>query len=208
MKTKSLSTNTLYLAQLSLMVALTILIAYVGSVMLPGGLKITFATVPVAVAAIVLGPVGGFVCGTTFGLCSLIQGITGMSALTSALIMINPFYGFLLCVVARMLCGTIPAFIFKGLHKTRAKKLSFLIASLSCPVLNTIFFMGIIVTLYWNTETVQNIASGLGTANPLLFIVLLVGVQGVTEAIVCAILGTAVSSILYKYIVKRSIQPA
>lgn len=200
---KKKKTSTLYLAQLALMVALTILIANFGSILI-GPLKITFATVPVAVGAIVLGPLGGFVCGTTFGICSLIQGITGASALTSSLIAINAFYGFLLCVVARMLCGTIPALIFRGLRRTKAKKLSYILASLSCPVLNTVFFMGIIVTLYWNTEPVQNIAAGLGTTSPLMFIVLLVGVQGVVEAIVCAALGGAVASVVYKYVNRTS----
>lgn len=201
---KNNKSNTLYLAQLAMMIALTIIIANFGSILI-GPLRITFATVPVAVAAIVLGPFAGFVCGTTFGICSLIQGITGASALTSSLIAVNAFYGFLLCVVARMLCGTLPAFIYKGLRKTRLPKaVATILSALSCPVLNTIFFMGIIVTLYWNTEPVQNIAAGLGTVNPLMFIVLLVGVQGVIEAVICAVIGGTVSSVLNTYLAKTS----
>lgn len=203
---KNTSSRTLYLAQLAMMIALTIIIAYFGSIMLPGGLKITFATVPVAVAGIVLGPFAGWLCGTTFGVCSLIQGITGMSALTSALILVNPFYGFLLCVVARMLCGLLPALLFRAMHRAASKgtrKASFIVSSLACPVLNTVFFMGIIVTLYWNTDPVQNIAVKLGTTNPLMFIVLLVGVQGLIEALVCAFLGSAIAAVIYGVLQKQ-----
>ena len=199
--------NTLFMAQLAMMIALTIIIAYFGSIMLPGGLKITFATVPVAVAGIVLGPVGGFVCGTVFGLCSLIQGLTGMSALTSALITINPFYGFILCVVARALCGLLPALLFKALRKIdAAKKISFVAASLATPLLNTFFFMSCLILLFWETEPVQNIASKLGAANPMRFVILLVGAQGLIEALVCAIVGSAVSAVLYTYLQKTTIR--
>ena len=37
------------------------------------GLSITFLTVPVAVAAMILGPKGGAICGATFGITSLMQ---------------------------------------------------------------------------------------------------------------------------------------
>ena len=52
------------------------------------------------------------------------------------------------------------------------------------------------VLFFFHTEYIQNIASGLGTSNPLFFVVLFVGIQGAIEAVVCTILGSAVSRAL------------
>ena len=56
--------------------------------------------------------------------------------------------------------------------------------------------MGSLVMFFFNTDYIQNIASGLGTSNPLFFVILFVGVQGAIEAIVCTIIGSAVSRAL------------
>ena len=53
-----------------------------------------------------------------------------------------------------------------------------------------------LVLFFFHTEYIQNIASGLGTSNPLFFVVLFVGIQGAIEAVVCTILGSAVSRAL------------
>ena len=68
--------------------------------------------------------------------------------------------------------------------------------SLACPLLNTLLFMGSLVMFFFNTDYIQNIASGLGTSNPLFFVILFVGVQGAVEAVACTILGSAVSRAL------------
>ena len=65
--------------------------------------------------------------------------------------------------------------------------------AISAPLLNTLFFMGYIVLVFYNTATVQDIVAAKGAANPLMFVVLLVGVQGLLEAVVCGILGGIVS---------------
>ena len=90
-----------------------------------------------------------------------------------------------------MACGL----IFAALKKV-SKNGAFVIASLSCPLLNTLLFMSSLVLFFFHTEYIQNIASGLGTSNPLFFVVLFVGIQGAIEAVVCTILGSAVSRAL------------
>ena len=72
------------------------------------------------------------------------------------------------------------------------------VTSLSAPLLNTLFFMGYIVLAFYGTEYVQSLAANKGAANPFMFVVLLVGVQGVVEAIVCSVTGTAVGSALLR----------
>ena len=61
--------------------------------------------------------------------------------------------------------------------------------AVSAPVLNTLFFMGYIVLVFYRTEFVQNLVVKKGAANPFMFVVLLVGVQGLVEAAACGLLG-------------------
>jgi uncharacterized membrane protein len=159
------------------------------------GLTITFLTVPVAVGAIILGPTAGAICGGAFGLTSAIMALTGGSAFSAALLQINPFGLLFTLLVPRILEGWLCGLIFAALKKV-SKNGAFVIASLSCPLLNTLLFMSSLVLFFFHTEYIQNIASGLGTSNPLFFVVLFVGIQGAIEAVVCTILGSAVSRAL------------
>ena len=80
------------------------------------------------------------------------------------------------------------------------KSWSYFVGALSAPLLNTIFFMGYIVLVFYKTDFVQERVATLGVANPLSFVVALVGVQGLIEIIVgCAVggvLARAVASFL------------
>ena len=64
---------------------------------------------------------------------------------------------------------------------------------LCCPLLNTTFFMGTLVTLFAST---MRESFGMGKVLP--FIFAFVGVNGVVEAIVCFVVGTAISMALKK----------
>lgn len=74
------------------------------------------------------------------------------------------------------------------------------VGAMSAPLLNTIFFMGYIVLVFYKTDYIQERVASLGVANPLSFVVALVGVQGLIEIIVgCAVggvLARAVASFL------------
>ena len=159
------------------------------------GLTITFLTVPVAVGAIILGPTAGAICGAAFGLTSVVMALTGGSAFSAALLQINPFGLLFTCLVPRILEGWICGLIFQ-LVKKFSKNGAFIVASLSCPLLNTLFFMSSLVLFFYNTEYIQGLVTKLGATNPLIFVILFVGVQGAIEAVACTILGSAVSRAL------------
>ena len=73
------------------------------------------------------------------------------------------------------------AAIFNALRKAMPKneKLACFLGGLSAPVLNTVFFMGFLVLIFYNCDYVQNLANTLGAQNAFMFIVLLVGVQAI-----------------------------
>ena len=101
----------------------------------------------------------------------------------------------------RVLMGWCVGLLFRVLRRVDHKKSwSYFVGALSAPLLNTIFFMGYIVLVFYKTDYIQERVASLGAANPLMFVVLLVGVQGLIEIIVgCAVggvLARAVASFL------------
>ena len=189
-------TRTLFMTKLALMVAIIVIMAFspLGYLRTPG-LTITFLTVPVAVGAIILGPAAGAVCGAAFGCTSIAMAMTGGSAFSAALLQINPFGLLFTLLVPRILEGWLCGLIFQVVKKV-SKNGAFVVASLSCPLLNTLLFMSSLVVFFYNTDYIQNIASGLGAGNPFIFVTLFVGLQGAIEAVVCTLLGSAVSRAL------------
>ena len=152
-RTSATKFNTKYMVELALMVAVILVMSLtpLGYIRTPG-LSITLLTVPVAVGAIILGPKGGAVCGLAFGATSFYMAVTGSSAFAAALFNINPFGTFIVCIVARVLEGWITGLIFAALYKSPAKKFSYYVASLACPLLNTFFFMGFLCLFFYNTD--------------------------------------------------------
>jgi steroid 5-alpha reductase family enzyme len=59
--------------------------------------------------------------------------------------------------------------------------------------------MGYIVLAFYNCAYVQNLVAAKGATGPLMFVVLLVGVQGVAELLVSGVLGGVVARAVAKY---------
>jgi uncharacterized membrane protein len=191
------------MVQLALFIAIILLMAFtpIGYIKTPG-LEITLLVVPVTVGAIILGPASGAFLGGVFGITSFIQ-CFGISPFGAVLLGINPIETFLLCMIPRILMGWFTGLVFQGLKKIdRTRSISYAVASLVGPLLNTILFMGVLVLFFYNSEYIQTIASGLKTHNVFAFIIAFVGVNGLIEAAVCFILGTAVSKALDVFLEK------
>ena len=72
-----------------------------------GTTDITLNMIPVAITAAALGPVGGAITGTVFGITSFLQclGIGGSSPMGVAMLAINPLFTVITCIVPRVLAG-------------------------------------------------------------------------------------------------------
>ena len=189
--------STKQLVEMALLTAIIILMAFtpIGYIRMPG-LEITLIVVPVTVGAVTLGPAAGAVLGLVFGITSFIQ-CFGMSPFGAALLGIHPLFTCVVCIVPRFLMGWLTGCIYQGLKKARTlKKAAVVIANLIGPVLNTVFFMGTLVFLFYRTEYIQGIAESLGASNALVFVGAFVGVNGVIEAAVCFVVGSAISKAL------------
>jgi hypothetical protein len=55
---------------------------------------------------------------------------------------------------------------------------------------------------FYNTEMIQQAVESTGATNPLMFIILYVGVNAIVEMIVACIVGVAITKVIKKVIVK------
>lgn len=188
-------TNTKQLTICGLLTAIIVLMAFtpIGYLKMPG-LEITFITIPVIVGAVILGKGSGAFLGAVFGITSFLQ-CFGFSAFGQQLLAINPIFTFIVCFLPRVLMGYCCGLIFSLLSKHKKGLLPFAAASLSGALLNTLFFMTALILLFGHTEYIQSM---MGENSIITFILLFVGINGAVEAVVCALVGTAISRAVFK----------
>lgn len=190
--------KTKQLVILGLMTAILLLMAFTPLGYLNiGPLAITFNVIPVAISAIVLGPVGGAVAGAVFGLTSFLQciGVGGTSAMGVILFDINPIFAFIQRFIPRVLDGVLIGFIFRGVRKHTNTYAASAVTGFFSAFLNTLFFMTFLVVLYGNTDYIQSLING---RNIIVFICTFVGINAVCEMISSTIITGAVGAALYK----------
>ena len=161
-----------------------------------GAIEITFITIPVIIGAVLLGPVGGLFLGAVFGITSFIQ-CFGMSTFGVALFSVSPLCTAIVCIVPRVLMGWLTAVIFKAVSsKDKTCFVQYLVASIAGPLLNTILFTGTLLLLFNNAPIIIQLKEQFGSTNVMAFAAAFVGVNGLIEAGVCAVLGTALCKAL------------
>lgn len=195
--------NVHYLTQLALLVALELVMAYTPLGMIPlGFINASLLTIPVAIGAMLLGPVAGMIMGGIFGATSFINALQGKSQMGVALMTASPAGYFVQAVIGRILCGLCCALIYMAAKKLLPKvpKLCCAIGALVCPLLNTFFYMGFMMLLFFRTEYIQEKCAAFGVTNPFALVVAMVGVQGLVEAVTCCVIATAVTVPLRRYL--------
>ncbi len=182
------------LVRVSVLVAIMLLLEVTGLGMIKtAGLEITILLVPVIVGAIVMGPATGMLLGAVFGLISFWE-CFGKSAFGVVLLGINPIFTFLVCVPTRMLAGWLCGLAFKGLNKLDKSNLwSFGAAGLIGALSNTALFMSTLCLFFYRTDFIQGFVASFGSANPFLFVLAFVGINGLVEAVVCFFTGAAIA---------------
>ncbi len=187
--------NVRYIAELGMFIGIILLMKLTGLSSIPvGPLVMTFTMIPIAVGAMLLGPLAGTILGAFYGLLSLYDAITGKSLMTAAFFAVSPFMTVLLCIGTRALVGYLTGLLFRVFQKIDRHRIwSYFAGGLLAPMLNTICFMGFIVLFFYHTEFVQNLAAKKGAVNPLMFVVLVVGVQGLIEWATGLVIGGGVA---------------
>ena len=162
-----------------------------------GPLAITLNIIPVAIAGIALGPMGGAIVGGVFGLTSFLQaiGIGGISAMGAVCFEISPFLTFVHRFFSRVLAGLLTGVISRVTCRYMNFSLSAAISGFSAAFLNTFFFMASLLIFFGNTDYVKELVGGM---NILLFVCGFVGINAVFEMIVSTAASSAVATALYR----------
>lgn len=184
----------LFLAQNAILTALIVLMAFtpIGYLQI-GVVKMTFIMIPVAVGAITLGEKSGAFLGLVFGITSFIQ-CFGLDLFGTTLFGINPLYTFIMCIVPRVLMGYLCGVIYK-LVARKKKKFALVFASFLAPVLNTTFFMSLLLLFFGESDYIMGIRNG---AELLPFLVAFVGLNGVMEIVTTTVIAPPVASAVKK----------
>lgn len=190
-----------HMAEIAVLTAIIILMAFtpIGYIK-TAGLEITLITIPVIVGAIVLGPAAGAFLGAVFGVTSFLQSVLALSPFGVMLLEINPFFCFVVCIPTRILMGFCTGLIFKAFRTKNA--LAYSVSGLCGALLNTLFFMGTLVALYWKTDYIQGIADTIGATNIFLFVILFVGINGLIEALCCFVIAAGIAKAVNRFIEK------
>ena len=175
----------------ALIVALSFL-PFIGYIPL-GFTNATTIHIPVILGSILLGPKRGAVLGGVFGLTSLINN-TLYPKVTS--FVFTPFFSggvaeggigsLVICFVPRILVGVVPYYVYKFLsRRDRRRPLALAVAGFAGSLTNTLLVMNLIYLLCG-----EQWAAAQGKASEFLYGVILgvIGVNGVPEAIVAALL--------------------
>ena len=193
-------TNLTYLIELALLVGILLMMNITGLAMIPlPGQYASIMTVPVAVGAMMLGPLAGGVLGGVMGCISFYTAIkTGFSTLflagyTGGIVVVLSFIN---TIIPRILMGICVGWVYRAASRLdRGNTISYYIGGIAAPLLNTLFYMTVLVLIFLNAPTLQALLGEELMAkfqdNILLFVAAYVGVQALIEAALgCVISGS------------------
>ena len=125
------------LTQLAILVAIEVVMKLIGLGSVPvGPLYMSFLTVPIAIGAIVIGPLASMLLGGVFGFVSFMDAIKGASIMTSTLLGVSAIHTFILCFVTRLLIGLCVGLVYGAMAKAcKNATANCFVASLSAPLL-------------------------------------------------------------------------
>ena len=209
-------TDVKLLAQMALLVALELVLAFTPLGYIPlGFMNATTMHIPVILGACLLGPKMGAVLGGVFGVTSVIRA-TITPNLTS--FVFTPFYSFspefsgnwtslIVAIVPRVLIGVIAGLVFSLIMRLTHDKqaVALPVAGFVGSMVNTIGVMGLIYLLFGE----QYAAAGGKSFDLLLGVIMgVVAVNGVPEALIAAALTLAIGKVLLGIFGRRGAKTA
>lgn len=128
-----------------------------------GPLSITLNIIPIAIAAIALGPTGGLIMGIIFGLFSFGQcfGIGVLSGMGAMTLEISPTLTFIQRVASRALDGLLVGLIFAGLSKIKSKKVMSVITGFVAGAVSIGLFLSIMLLICYDEDGKYKMSEGM-----------------------------------------------
>lgn len=205
-------TSTKGMVQMAIFSALIIVMAFtpfIGYIPL-GFTRATIIHIPVIIGSLMLGPKKGAALGGVFGLTSFINN-TMNPTITS--FVFTPFYSLgefsggigslIICFLPRILVGVVPFYIYRFVRRLSKKsgvsKSGLLAAGLAGSLTNTLLVMNLIFVFFKDAYAAANQIAAEAVYG---FILSIIGINGVPEAIVAAV----ITVLLGKTLMKKGVQ--
>lgn len=202
------SSKTLGMVQVALFAALVVILAYtpmIGYIPL-GFTRATIIHIPVIIASLMLGPKKGAIVGFVFGLTSLFNNTfnpTATSFVFSPFIQLGEIHGgigsLIICFIPRILIGVVPYYVYGWVMKLTSKgdkkrqTLALACAGVSGALVNTLLVMNLIFLFFGDAYGAANKVASNGVYS---FILSIIGINGVPEAIIAGVIVTLVGRVL------------
>ena len=195
---KKQKVNVRYLVTFAMLAAVLMVMALTPLGTLPlGPLSVSFIMIPVAIASITLGPLGGALMGALFGVFSFLQcfGFGIPSAMGAVLANNSPWLAFVQRFVPRLLSGWLSGLVFLGVRKWCGSGVAGYITGFCAALFNTVLFMLSLVWIFGQTPYMQGLIGG---KNIIAFICSFVGIQAVVEMVMCCVVVGALAQVMAK----------
>ena len=176
-----------------------------------GFTRATIIHVPVIIASLLMGPKKGAALGFLFGLTSFINNTMNP---TPTSFVFTPFYSIgdvsgglgsiIICFIPRILVGVVPYFVYKLVmwltkdlvkRKSGISSVGLVLAGVSGALVNTLLVMNLIFVFFREAYAAAN---EVAVSAVYTFILTVIGVNGVPEAIVAGILTLLIGRVLLK----------
>ncbi len=203
------------MAQVALFAALIILMSFtpfLGYIPL-GFTRATIIHIPVIIGSLLLGPKKGAGLGFVFGLTSFVNN-TINPTVTS--FVFTPFYSLgefsggvgslIICFIPRILVGIVPFYVYSWVKKMQKKgdvsTIGLALAGVSGALVNTLLVMNLIFVFFRDAYAAAN---GVAANAVYGFILSVIGINGVPEAIVAGIITVLIGRVLLNKNVRAKI---
>ena len=156
---KTTSNHVRRLTKLALLIAIELVMRAIGLGAVPvGPLNMSFLTLPIAMGAILCGPLEGMIMGAIFGILSLTDAVSGRSVMTGTFFSISPLHTVILCVAMRMLMGLCCGYVYRLCAKADHKGTwSYFVGAVSAPLRRRISSMGPLAGLWEENSSALDI---------------------------------------------------
>ncbi|MGI6011385.1 MAG: ECF transporter S component [Ruminococcus sp.] len=208
-RTKSLTQVALFAALIFIM-AFTPFLGYIPL----GFTRATIIHIPVIIGSLMLGPKKGAALGFVFGLTSFINNTVNPSVTS---FVFTPFYSLgeysggigsiIICFLPRILVGVVPYYVYKltakiaGRKGKKAPAAALALAGLAGSLTNTLLVMHMILLFFGESYAAASEITG----NVYLAILAVIGVNGIPEAIVAAVIVALIGKVLMNTKVMKNI---
>ena len=194
------------MAQVALFAALIVLMAFtpfLGYIPL-GFTRATIIHIPVIIGSLLLGPKKGAGLGFVFGLTSFVNNTTNPTVTS---FVFTPFYSLgefsggigslIICFIPRILVGVVPFYVYHWIKKLQKKEdvsaVGLVLAGISGALVNTLLVMNMVFLFFREAYASAN---GVAANAVYGFILSIIGINGVPEAIVAGVITLLVGKVL------------